>query len=215
MSQTLNIIIGLSCVIPAAIGLYLYKRMDKQFHPFIGMAVLTVIAEIINYLDLRFPTFGKIQPIAINLYMLLNFFLFLLLLYKGGQIGKKKGLLFFLIALLVTISNLAYNKTVFSPFFYLLCFVSSIMLFASIDILSRQILTTKGKLFDSFWFWFSSTAILYNAFNLLIFGIYVFAMFETPAGKALGSIQHFGNLACQLLFAVTMIKTIHPSNQLR
>lgn len=215
MSQAFSIIIGLSCIIPAAIGLYFYKKMDTTFHPFVGMAVLTIVVEMINYLALRFPLIGKIQPIAINLYMLVNFSLYLLLLCRGGYIRRKGRVLLLIIAMMVAIFNLLYNKTVLLPLFYLLCFVSSIMLFASIDILSKQIFTMKRKLADSFWFWFSSTAILYNAFNLLIFGIYIFAMFNTPAGKAIGNIQHFGNLACQLLFAFAMTKTIDKSNQIR
>ena len=207
MSEELSIIMGMSCFVPAAIGLFYYKRMDKIFHPFVWMTVLTVISEMINYLSLVSKQVGKVQPIAINLYMLINFAVFLFLVFKSRNIKKQQGIFFLALAVLVAAINLGYNKTVFLPFFYLLCFVSGIMLFSSIDILSRQIFAIKGKVSDNFWFWFSGTSIIYNALNLLIFGAYVFTMFNTPAGKAIGSIQHFGNTACQLLFAVAMLKT--------
>ena len=80
------------------------------------------------------------------------------------------------------------------------------MLYVSINILSRQTIAIKYKLINNCWFWISSFSIIYNAFTLLIFGLYFFAMFNTPKGKAIGDIQHFANLVCYVFFAVAIIK---------
>lgn len=212
MSQTLYSIIGLSCIIPAIIGIYLYRRMDKSFHPFVWMALLTLIPELLHRGALNNAGFVKPWLVSINLYMLLNFTCYLLLVYKGGYLKRKAVYIFFGGAIAVGVVNFLYNasnQSAFSPLLYLLCYVSTIMLFTAIDILSGQVLAVRVKLINNFWFWFSSTVIIYNAFNLLIFGSYVFAMSATPTGKAIGNIQHFANLACQLLFAVAMINTVN------
>ena len=80
----------------------------------------------------------------------------------------------------------------------------------SIDILSRQVMAIKERLINNFWFWFSSFSIVYNALNLLIFGLYFFTMFDTPNGKAIANIQHFVNVACNIFFVVAILKI--PAN---
>jgi hypothetical protein len=198
---------GMTCIIPAAIGLYKYKGMDKKFHPFVAMMILTVMVEIISYIAEKNNLFQKFDRIPGNLYMLPNFVFFLYLVWKNGYLKKIPAQLFFLIALLLVVVNLICNNSFLGPWLYALCFVSSVMLFVAVDILSKQVLSVKIKLVDNFWFWFSSTSVLYNAFNLLIFGNYSFALFGTSVGKAIGTIWHFVNIACQLLFAFAMIKT--------
>ena len=122
------------------------------------------------------------------------------------SLSKKAMQWLLAVACLVCLFNYLYEHTVLKTFFYLLCFVSAIMLYVSINILSRQTIAIKYKLINNCWFWISSFSIIYNAFTLLIFGLYFFAMFNTPKGKAIGDIQHFANLVCYLFFAVAIIK---------
>jgi hypothetical protein len=206
MHEDIVYLMAMSCVLPAVTGIYKYKRTDKKYHPFIYMMILDVIMETIYFLDIKFPGAGGISPLAVNLYMHLNFGLFLYFVYINSYLTKKAMQLLIIIAVLIGIFNYIYYGTLFTFFYYLLCFVSAVMLIISIDILTRQIMEIKYKLVNNFWFWVSSFSIIYNSFTLLIFGLYVFAMFDTPNGKAIGSIQHFVNAVCYVFFAVAIFR---------
>jgi hypothetical protein len=206
MNEDISYYMAMTCVLPAATGIYKYKKIDKKYHPFILMMLLDVVVETIIYLSVKYPGLAMVSRLAVNLYMLLNFGLFLYFVHINSYLTKKTMQLLIIIAVLIGIFNSLYNGTLFTPFFYLLCFVCAVMLIISIDILSRQIMEIKFKLVNNFWFWVSSFSILYNSFTLLIFGLYVFAMSETPNGKAIGSIQHFVNVACYVFFAVAIFR---------
>ena len=196
----------MSCVLPALIGIYRYNKIHSRYHPFIQMMILAVLIETIIYISIKFPKYGGYWQLAVNIYTLVNFALFLYFTQINGYLSKKAMQWLLAVACLVCLFNYLYEHTVLKTFFYLLCFVSAIMLYVSINILSRQTIAIKYKLINNCWFWISSFSIIYNAFTLLIFGLYFFAMFNTPKGKAIGDIQHFANLVCYLFFAVAIIK---------
>ena len=168
--------------------------------------ILAVLIETIIYISIKFPQYGGYWQLAVNIYTLVNFVLFLYFTQINGYLSKKAMQWLLAFACLVCLFNYLYEHTVLKTFFYLLCFVSAIMLYVSINILSRQTIAIKYKLINNCWFWISSFSIIYNAFTLLIFGLYFFAMFNTPKGKAIGDIQHFANLVCYVFFAVAIIK---------
>ena len=198
--------LAMSCVFPALIGIYRYYKIHSKYHPFIQMMILAVLIETIIYFSMKFPKYGSYWQLAVNIYTLINFALFLYFTQINGYLSKKAMQWLLAIACIVSVFNYIYEHTILKTFFYLLCFVSAIMLIISIDILSRQTMAIKYKLINNCWFWISSFSIIYNAFTLLIFGLYYFAMFNTPKGKAIGEIQHFANLICYLFFAVAIIK---------
>jgi hypothetical protein len=198
----------MGCVLPAAVGMYRYNKMDSKYHPFIYMMILTMLIETIIYSSnkFKFAGYGGFWQLAVNIYMLLNFGLFLYFTKTNGYLNKRvmQGLL--VLACIVSVFNYFYEHTVLRTFFYQLCFVSVTMLLISIDILSRQTMAIKYKLVNNFWFWFSSFSIIYNALTLLVFGLYFFAMHDSPKAKAIGVIQSFTNTICYIFFAVAMLK---------
>ena len=206
MNADITYILAMSCVLPALIGIYRYNKIHSRYHPFIQMMILAVLIETIIYISIKFPKYGGYWQLAVNIYTLVNFALFLYFTQINGYLSKKAMQWLLAVACLVCLFNYLYEHTVLKTFFYLLCFVSAIMLYVSINILSRQTIAIKYKLINNCWFWISSFSIIYNAFTLLIFGLYFFAMFNTPKGKAIGDIQHFANLVCYLFFAVAIIK---------
>lgn len=203
---------AMACLLPTVAGIYRYNKIDKKYHPFIFMMMLDVVIELIIFSAVKFPGLAKFSRVLVNLYMHLNFDLFLYFAYINKYLSKKTMQVLIVIALVIGIINYIYYGTLFKPFFYLLCFVSGVMLIISTDILSRQIMVIKYKLINNFWFWVSSFSIVYNAFTLLIFGLYVFAMFNTPNGKAIGSIQHFVNAACYIFFTVAIFRIPEKSH---
>lgn len=207
MSKELLYLMAMSCVLPVAAGVFRFREIDSKFHPFIYMKLLDVMIETFLFVHKKVPVIGQYPYAALNLYMILNFCLFLVLVCGNNYLSTRAGKLLVLLALMIAGVNFIYNGYNFSQtFFYLLCFVSAAMLLISIDILSRQVMEIRDRLANNFWFWFSSFSILYNALNLLIFGLYFLTMFGTPGGKAIANIQHFVNVACNIFFTVAVLK---------
>jgi len=206
MDAGLTYIMAMSCTIPAAAGIYRYKRIGKKFHPFIFMMLLDMLIETIFYLSIKNPALGRFPQLAVNLYILINFALFLYLVHINNYVGKIVMQLLFAAAMAMAVFNYFYAGTLFKTFSFLFCFIWLVNLIISIDILSRQIMALNEKLFNNFWFWVSSAYILYNAFNLLIFGQVFFATTGTSNEKAIGNIQHFVNVACYLFYAIAIFR---------
>jgi hypothetical protein len=212
MNADITYMLAMSCVLPALIGIYRYNKIHSRYHPFIQMMILAVLIETIIYISIKFPKYGGYWQLAVNIYTLLNFALFLYFTQINGYLSKKAMQWLFAVACFVSLLNYMYEHTILKTFFYLLCFVTAAMLIISIDILSRQTTEIKLKLVNNFWFWLSSSSIIYNAFTLLIFGLYFFALFSTPKGKAIGEIQHYANLVCYVFFAIAILKIPEKNN---
>lgn len=196
----------MSCTIPAAAGIYRYKRIGKKFHPFIFMMLLDMVIETIYYLAYRFPAMSGFTTLAVNIYVLITFALFLYLVHINGYLTKTLLQLLLSVVLIVTAAEYFYYGTMFKHFTVLICFIWSVSLVVSINVLSGQIMALNEKLFNNFWFWVSSAYILYNAFNLLVFIPVFFTTMDAPNGKAIGNIQHFVNVACYLFYAIAIFR---------
>jgi hypothetical protein len=212
MNDDISYLLSMACVIPAVTGIYRFKKTGNQYHPFIYMMILVVLLETIIYLGVKFPALGRFSGVSINIYMLLNLGLFLYFVHLNNYLGKKVLQILLAIALLIALFNYIYEGSFIRTFYYLLCFVSAVMLVISIDILSKQIMETKYKLVNNFWFWVSSFSVLYNAVNFLIFGTYIFALFKINNGKSVGSIQHYVNTICYIIFAFAILKIPKKDN---
>lgn len=206
MNTDIKYMLAMGCVLPALAGMYRYNKIDSKYYPFIYMMLLTAVIETIIYLSIKLSALGQFPSLAVNVYMLVNFFLFLYFVYSNGYVSQKAMQALLVVAGVVSIFNYIYLHTFLTAFYYLLCYVSAVMLIISIDILSRQTLVIKYRLVNNFWFWVSSFSIIYNAFTLLIFGLYFFAMSNTSKAKAIGDIQHVANLVCYVFFTVAMLK---------
>jgi hypothetical protein len=206
MNAELTYLMAMSCSLPAGTGIARIKKIEKKYHPFIYMMVLDTILETFYYLAFKFPSMGSFPKLAVNLYLLLNLVLFLYFIYLNNYLPKKWALWLFTSAMLVGMANYFYTGTLFQTLTFLFIHACLINLFVSIDILCRQIMALNEKLFNNFWFWFSSVYILYNALNLIVFGPLFFAPTNTGNGKAIGDIQHFVNVACYLFFAVMIMR---------
>ncbi len=201
----LRLILAMFVLFPAIVAIYKYKKVDKKFHPFMFMIWIEVITETLNYIYKKNHGNGGTFVINLNTYIVLNFFLFLYLSVLNSFLNRKKAVVIFIIAILICVANYIFIKPV-NIFFYSLCYVSFVMLFIGIDILSNQMIEIKVALKNNFWFWFSSTTIIYNTQVLIIFNLYFFAMFNTSVGKSIGNIQTITNAVCQIFFGIAMLK---------
>jgi hypothetical protein len=206
MNDEMKYIMGMTCALPALICLWRHKKTDSRYRAFMYMMLLVIPVETIRFMAIKnFLSFDT-DTLCSNLYILINFGLFLYFTYINDYISKRLLQYFIAAALLLGIANCLKEGSVFAFFYYLLCFVSIIMLFISIDILSRQIMETGTKLLQRFWFWFAGISVLYNAYTLLIFGLYAFSLFDTPNGKTIGTIQTYIVAACYILYIFAALK---------
>lgn len=206
MSEEVTYVLAMTCLLPAIAGIWRYKKMHPEFRPLVYMMVFAVLLETVLYVAKKYGYIIYALPV-VNLYMLLNLSFFLYFVKINRYINEKmmRGLL--VTALAVLMFNYIHEEyNMLKVYYYLMCFVSLVMLAIVINILSRQTMVVKYKLVNNFWFWFSSFSIIYNAFTLLIFGLYFFAMSDSPKGKAIGVIHHFVNAACYLFFTLAIFK---------
>jgi hypothetical protein len=206
MSDEMKYIMGMTCALPALVCLWRHKKTDSRYHAFMYMMLLIMPVETIRFMAIKKFLSDDIDTLCTNLYMLINFGLFLYLTYINNYISKRLLQYFIAAALVMGLANCLKEGSAFVFFYYLLCFVSIVMLFISIDILSRQIMETGTKLLQLFWFWFAGISVIYHAYTLLTFGLYVFSLADTPNGKAIGVIQTYIVAACYILYIFAALK---------
>lgn len=211
MNADIKYMLAMSCALPALIGIFKYNRIHSKYHPFIFMMILTALVETIFYLAGKFSALNMFPRFVVNIYMLVNFVLFLYFVYINRYISKPVLQWLLIIAGVVCLFNFIYLRTFLKAFYYLLYYVSAVMLIISIDILSRQIMVTKEKLVNNFWAWVSSFSIIYNAFTLLIYSQLFFAVTNEQNVNPIANIHHFANLICYVFFAVAILKI--PENK--
>ena len=206
MNADVKYILSMSCVLPALVGIYRFNKIHKKFRPFIYMMLLDTVIETIYYLASKFALVSNFSKMAVNIYILFSFALFLYLVYINGYLTKKVKQALLIAAFIIAAINYFYLGTMFKTFTVLFCFIWSLSLIISIDILSRQIMALNEKLLNNFWFWVSSAYILYNAFNLLVYGPVFFLNPDPRNGEAIGNIQHFANAASYIFFAIAIFR---------
>jgi hypothetical protein len=205
MDKNTEMILGMSCIIPCIVGIIKYTKIEKKYIFFIYIMWLDFFVEFSNII-LKKVFLIKNTTFGINTYLIINFIFFLILILQNKFIQKKIVFILIALSIIIAVGNNLYNNS-FSKFnFFVLCFVSICKLFISIHILSRQIFETYIKPLNNFWFLFSCCAIVYDAFTLLIFGLYFFSLFSTEGGRTVVYIHHFINVFCYLFFAFVILK---------
>jgi hypothetical protein len=205
MDKNTETILGLSCIIPSIIGIVKYKQLDKKYYYFIYLMWLDFLTEF-SIIILKRVFLITNANFVVNYYLVINFIFFLVFIWQNKFITKQLVFILTASALIVTVLNHIYNKSFFDFNFFILCFVSICKLFISIHVLSNQIFETNTKPLKNFWFLFSCCAIIYDAFTLLIFGLYFFSLFSTAGGRTVLYIHHFVNVFCYLFFAFIILK---------
>jgi hypothetical protein len=198
-------IMKFSCFLPLIIGLVTFNKIDRKYYPFVYMMLADATIEIIVYIC-NMPSFSKkYSNFCFNIYLPTFFFLSLRFVYLNKFISKKTVIISFIASLPFLVFNLWYNKGEFLFPFYYLSFISPVMLFIFINILSKQVVEINIKLVNNFWFWIASFSILYHAFTLLIFSLYFFSLFNTPNGRSILNIHHYVNGLSYVAFAFAIL----------
>ena len=198
MNSQIRIIIGLSCMIPAIIGLVKVNRISSKYYPFVFMMILDVIIEMID----SFTAVKKFD----NIYTVATFGIFLFFVNTNKYLSTKWLEIFLGSAIVLITFSMIQNGVLSALSYYQVCFTSIVILFISIDILTSQVFSIRSRLVKNFWFWFSIGSTLMYGYSLLLFGLYFFTLKNTPQGKAIGDIWIFVNLACYTLYTIAILK---------
>jgi hypothetical protein len=205
MDKSTEMILGLSCIIPSIVGIIRFNKIEKKYYFFIYIMWIDFLTEFTNIILQKVFLIPK-TTFVINYYLLINFIFFLVFIWQNKFITKQLVFILTGLALIVLVLNHIYNKSFLDFNFFLLCFVSICKLFIAIHVLSNQIFETNIKPLKNVWFLFSCCAIIYDAFTLLIFGLYFFSLFSTAGGRTVLYIHHFVNVFCYLFFAFVIFK---------
>jgi hypothetical protein len=205
MSSNYKEILGLACLFPSIIGLFRYKRIDRKYHQFVYIMLADSIIELFSTSFNLLMLSKKYINVGFHIYFPIYFYFSLQFFIANKFISKKIKTTLLATFLPVMLFNDWYNNWAIMFPFYFLSFMSTVLLFIYINILSKQILAVNNKLKYNFWFWVSSFSILYHAFTLLIFGLYFFSLFDTPNGRSILEIHHYVNALSYIAFAFAIL----------
>lgn len=200
-------ILAMSALLPAVVGAVRYKKIDARYHPFIYMLLLVPLVETIVYISLKTGVYNGFSKLCLNLYLLASFGFFLSLVHRNGYLNRKMGFCFAGALLVTTLVNLIIVGSPFVILYYMLCLADCLILFISIDILSKQMMAVKTSLVKNCWFWISSLYVVQHAYGLLLFGIFIFGLSTiSPNIQAIFTIYKVVNAACYLLFIIAVLR---------
>jgi hypothetical protein len=207
MSAEMAYLMAMSCAIPALVGIVLFKKIDSQYNLFVYTMILTAISETVVYITKSKFGNTNIWQLFVNVYAIIFFWQSIRLLTIHGFIKKQVVPWLAVGFVIVFIANFIYEHySLKRVFFYVVCYLSCILIIVCTNILGKQTLVTNKKLVDNFWFWYSCFSIVSSAFALLIFALYYAALFNTPAGRSITYIHKFANMLCYIFFTVAVFK---------
>ncbi len=213
MNTSIQFLLAMSCLIPAMIGAIRYRFIDSKYYPFILSFIITVPVEVVSYLyKIGAIPYGEPAAVAVNIYQLVNLYLFLHFIHINNYLTKKSVNGFMWGAIVVALLNSFATKAFFSAYLiYLICYASIVMLALAVNILTNQVTEIRGRLLNSFWFWISSAAILYNANALLIFGLSIFPIKDVSYLMNIKITWAAINTSCYIIFgaAILLIPSIN------
>lgn len=203
MLPALEMAMQMSCIIPATIGLCLFNKIPAKYYPLCLMMIVDVVAEIYNH--------GTQTKVLFNLYGFVNFVLFITFVYSNDFLSKRIFQLLILVAIICSGSIFLKHGILAKPIYTVISLFYSIILFIAINILSKQIFAIKERLVNNFWFWFSVSCVLYYGYAMLLFGLSILDLKNTPYYQSMNNIWTFVNLAYYVLISVAIFKTTKPN----
>jgi hypothetical protein len=191
----------------AIIGLIRYRKVLKTFRPFIILIVTALITEIVNHVLIYH--YGKGNAVIINIYGLVECFLWLWQFYNWNAFRKRSRLLPILVTLLIVIwtaDNIILGKlNTFSSWFTIV--YSFTLVFLSINEVNRQIVEERKNIFINTKFLACAGILLFYTYRILVESFYLLDMAQANKEflRELFRILIYVNLFVNLLFAFATI----------
>jgi hypothetical protein len=199
----LDIVVNYSILIPAVIGVFRFKSITRDYHPFLFIIWLGVINETLSLIFIF--TIGS-NTFNSNVFVLFEYLLIVYQFYKwNDQATRTYAILAFLglgvwITDNVVINIITHNNSLFRVFY------SFIVVFFSIDQINKVIIYERGSLLKNPMFIICITFLLYYGFKAFVES---YNMFHLPLSRSLlrdlWIILYFVNGFANLLYALAVL----------
>jgi hypothetical protein len=209
MNDTLDFILSLSIGIAAIIGAIRFTKIDKSYYPFIFSVWAALLVEITARL-LNMGGQKNALAVFINIYYLVDFYLFFMLFYNWKIFGHKKtyALLIAVCMLFAWIVTIFFIDGILTPNNLFPVVYSFALVFFSVTAFNKFIVHERGNIFINARFWiclgliiFYTFFIVTNTTSLSLFHITVSDSFR----RNLHEINVFSNLLVNSMYAIAVL----------
>jgi hypothetical protein len=217
MNQQLTFILSMSSCLPLMAYLFVYKRVDKLFHPLIFIFLLGFIAEVsvrLNQLYFHIHNFTYYFYSTATIVFIYLFFWF----YRNIKLLKNRNI--FPVILVLYLGFILYNWVVVYPkkgffnFFSIIIVYSLIVLFFSVELFSRQIFNRTRNIIYNPFFWIGMAATIFHSINVYAFGLNLIPS-AGPFINAVYDIQKVSNVFCYILYTTAILCIPKTNNYIK
>ena len=218
MNEELTFILSMSCCLPLLAYLFVYKRVDKLFHPLILAFLLGLIAEggtWLNKLYFHIPDFKYyFYTTATVVYVFLYFWF-----YMNIRLIKNRNVFLAILALYIcfVLYNwvFIYPKQGFFNFFSISILYAVIILFFSVELFSKQIFNKTRNVFYNPFFWIGMAAIIFHVFFIYVPALILIKTTDYSFINKVADVQKYSNVFCYLLYTIAVICIPKTSNYIK
>lgn len=208
----------MSCCLPLLAYLFVYKRVDKLFHPLILVFLLGFIAEIssrLNRLYIHIPQYTYYFYTTATILFIFLYFWF----YKNVGLVKKRWI--FSAILILYTGFILYNwvfvypKQGFFNFFSLSLVYAVIILFFSVELFSRQIFNKSRNIIYNPFFWIGMAGIIFHSFFIYANALILFKTSDGTFMNKVSDVQKISNVFCYILYTIAILCIPKTSNYIK
>lgn len=196
-------VLNSSIWVPAILGLVRFRSVIDQFYPFLMIVWLGALNEV---LSVSFILSSGSNAISSNIYVLLEFCLILLQFYKWNESAFRKFLFLGLFGMSIwmvdnlIIHNLERNNSLFRVSY------SFLIIFLSIDRISKIVIFEKGSLLKNATFWLCIVFGFYFTFKAFVESFNMFTMgMSTELLQNLMKLMSYVNFISNLLYTLVIL----------
>ncbi len=201
--NTLNTILAYTCAPAAIMGMFWYKRVDKNFHPFIWAMMLSLIAESIATITIFNGWEKPWYFLTGNMYFNLNILFYLLFFYLRKAIEKQTLYKLLLLCVVVFLIGCFFRLPHKRLLLQVDSFYNLIIFLLAAQLLGKQVFNLKQRLCQDPIFLICSAASLFCAVFVLVNVLYIFQA-KSGFNNLLFTIQRYVNAATYLIFALAV-----------
>jgi|CXWL01.1.fsa_nt_gi hypothetical protein len=218
MNSQLTFILSMSCCMPLIAYLFLYKRVDRLFHPLMLVFLLGFIAEVstrLNRLYFHIPGYTYYFYTTATIIFLFFYFRF----YRNIGLVKNRNLIsaillayiFFIFFNWVVI----YHKDGFFNFFSIIIVYAVIILFFSVELFSKQIFNKSRNIIYNPFFWIGMAGIIFHIFFIYVSALILFKTSDGFFMNKVSDVQKLSNVFCYILYTIAILCIPKTSNYIK
>jgi hypothetical protein len=209
MDSTVSFYLSLSIVFAVIIGIVRYRRINTSYYPFIYNVWLVLIVEIVGRV-LWAEGNGSLFTTWLNIFSLLDFFLYTWLFHNWGLFNRRKDvfvgiLIFFTIAwVIITL----FINPISKPNFYFRILYSFALIFFSVNTFNKVVVHERGSISRNPKFLICLGIIVFYTFFVLVCCVNSSVLRGSVSRVFRASLQEinvYSNLVVNLLYAVAIV----------